>query len=248
MATTLLNTHVEDLQLSEDLTHLPMIAMYDEAFKKLISQVFAGQVILAPQERAFDLYINQTKDDKIKFPFISLFPLGNYTRIHKNFAASHIGERINRQAIIYDNDTIEKKGNNKLMQNFYQLLYFDIPYQLVCWSNNRIQALQLVQELMFWLDTQGQVLVQYKDNKYTANLTIDNKILDNTGYTDYANLGNIYRFIITINIQAPVLRTQNYLNINKVPFELKLQDDIKNPTKEQVITEELPTDARKDDN
>ena len=65
--------HVEDLQLSNDLKTLPMIAKYDEALRTLLSQVFAGKVILAPSDRAFELYIGQVQEE-IKFPFISLFP------------------------------------------------------------------------------------------------------------------------------------------------------------------------------
>lgn len=240
MAKRFYNPFVEDLQLSEDLKQLPMVAMYDEAFKKLISQVFAGHVILAPSDRAFELYINQT-EDKIKFPFISIFPTGDYTRVNRNFAQSHIGDRVNRQGIVYDDTTIEKVGVNNKMQNFYQIMYFNIPYTIECWSNNRIQALQLVQELMFWLDTQGQVLVQYKNNEYTANMTIAPLIRDNSGYTDYANIGNIYRFTININIEAPVMRTQNYLNITKIPFKVVLED---NGDREEY-TEEITGDLNK---
>jgi len=225
MSTTKLDLKVEDLKLSKDLKNLPVIAKYDEAFKELISQVFAGKVILAPTDRAFELYINQTQGEKIKFPFISLFPSGPYNSVNNNFASSHIGHPAYRSAIIYDDNTLEKKGQNKLMQNFYQVMYFDIPYSIECWSNNRIQALQLVQELIFWLNSQGEVKIQYKNNEYTANMTINNTITDNTGYTNYANIGNIYRFTLNINIEAPVFRTQNYLNINTSDITLVLKDD-----------------------
>lgn len=241
MAQTFLNPHVEQLELSENLKHLPMIAMYDEAFRKLISQVFAGHVVLAPTDRAFELYINES-GDKLKFPFISIFPTGDYNRVNVNFAQSHIGDRAHRQAIVYDDDTIEKVGVSKKMQNFYQVMYFNIPYTIVCWSNNRVQALQLVQELLFWLDTQGKVKVQYKDQEYDANLVLGRLIKDDSGYTDYANIGNIYRFSITINIEAPVIRTQNYLNISSIPFNLKLTDDMEKQEKVQEFTEVIKED------
>lgn len=236
MAATKLDFSIEDLQLSKDMKDLPVIAKYDEAVKELLSQVFAGSVILAPSDRAFELYVNQ-QNDKIHFPFISIFPSGGYTRVNRNFAQSNIGNPAMRAAYLYDNATLKKKGQTKLMQNFYQVQYYNIPYVIDCWSTNRIQALQLVQELCFWLQSQGQVIINYKQGKYTANLTVDNNIADNTSYTSYSDLGNIYRFTIAINIEAPVFRTQNYLNISKGILELNLKDDEELETEDNTIKE-----------
>lgn len=215
--------HVEDLRLSPNLKGLPVIAQYDEAVKELLSQVFAGSVILAPVDRAFELYLNQQKEE-IHFPFISLFPAGGYQRTDKNWAASNIGKAIYRAAEVYEDTTLKKIGNNKNMQNFYQYMYFNIPYTIDCWSTNRIEALQLVQELLFWLQTQGEVKVKYKGHEYTANMTIDDSIEDSTSYTSYSNLGNIYRFTLTVIINAPVFRTQNYLNITQADVVVTLKD------------------------
>lgn len=216
---------VEDLQLSNDMKDLPSIAKYDVALQELFEQVFAGSVILAPVDRAFDLYVGQQKDT-IKFPFISLFPSGGYTRVNRNFQQSNIGNPIYRAAILRDDTTLEKKGQTPNMQNFYQVMYYNIPYSIECWSTNRIQALQLVQELLFWLQTQGQVLVKYKEHQYHANMTVSDDIQDSTSYTSYADLGNVYRFTLNISIEAPVFRTANYLNITKVDLELNLKDNI----------------------
>ena len=71
MSAYVTDLNVEDLQLSENLKGLPVIAQYDEAVKELLSQVFAGNVILAPVDRAFELYLNQQKDE-IHFPFFSV--------------------------------------------------------------------------------------------------------------------------------------------------------------------------------
>ena len=214
---------VEDLKLSKNLKGLPVIAQYDEALKELLSQVFAGSVILAPADRAFELYINQEGKD-LHFPFISLFPASGYTRVYRNYAASNIGNPVNRFADIYDDVTIKKTGNVKTMQNFYQFLYFNIPYDIDCWSTNRIEALQLIQELEFWLQAQGEVKIKYKGHEYTANMMVDDSINDSTAYTSYSDLGNIYRFSIRISIDAPVFRTQNYLNITNANLELELKD------------------------
>lgn len=227
MGATKLDFSIEDLQLSPTMKDLPVIAKYDEAVKELLSQVFAGNVILAPAERAFELYINQ-QEDKIHFPFISLFPVqSGYVRVNRNYMQSNIGNPINRAAYLYNKDTLKKEGQTNLMQNFYQVQYYNIPYSIECWSTNRIEALQLVQELCFWLQSQGEVLIKYKEREYTANMTISDTIVDNTAYTSYTESGSIYRFTITINIEAPVFRTQNYLNINKgnVKVELKLKDE-----------------------
>jgi len=222
--TTKTDFKIEDLQLSPDMKNLPIIARYDEALKTLLNQVFAGQVILAPYERAFELYVGQQKD-KIHFPFISLFPNQGYTQVNQNYAQEHIGHPMYRFAPVYDDDTLEKKGYTEHQQNFYQTLYYNIPYQIECWSTNRIEALQLVQELVFWLKAQSEVLVIYKDFKFHANLTVAPQIADNSAYTSYADLGNIYRFTINISIEAPVFRTENYLNITSSELELKLKED-----------------------
>lgn len=225
MGATKLDFTIEDLQLSPNMKDLPVIAKYDEAVKELLSQVFAGNVILAPADRAFELYVNQKKD-KVHFPFISLFPVqSGYTRVNRNYMQSNIGEPINRAAYLFNKATLEKTGQTDLMQNFYQVQYYNIPYSIDCWSTNRIEALQLVQELCFWLQSQGEVIVNYKNHKYTANMTIGETIADNTAYTSYSDMGNIYRFTININIEAPVFRTQNYLNLTKGNVEVTLKDN-----------------------
>lgn len=215
---------IEDLQLSPNLKDLPMLGKYDEAVKQLLKQVFAGKVILAPYERAFELFITQEKET-IKFPFISLFPVRGYRMTNRNFAQAKIGNPVYRQAQLYNSDTLSKEGVSNTMQNFYQYLCFDILYQIECWSTNRVEALQLVQELMFWLTAQGQVLVSYKEHKMTCNLSIDDSITDNSTYTDYENIGNIYRFTIEITIEAPVFRTQNYLNITSAEMVIEMKED-----------------------
>lgn len=224
MATTNLDLKIEDLRLSPNLKGLPVIAKYDEALKELLAQVFAGSVILAPTDRAFDLFIGQSKES-LKFPFISLFPSGGYTHVNQNYALSNIGKAVHRAALIRDDDTLQLTGRNKAMQNFYQVMYYDIPYAITCWSTNRLEALQLVQELCFWLQAQGEVIINYKENKYTANVTVSDNISDDTAYTAYSDLGNIYQFTITVTINAPVFRTQNYLNITRAELELTLKDE-----------------------
>lgn len=225
MSATKLDFTIEDLQLSPDMKDLPVIAKYDEAVKELLAQVFAGSVILAPADRAFELYVNQEKD-KVHFPFISVFPVGSgYTRTNRNYMQSNVGNPVNRAAMMFYSDTLKKKGQNPNMQNFYQVQYYNIGYSIECWSTNRIQALQLVQELCFWLQSQGEVLIKYKEHEYTANMTISDSIVDNTAYTNYTESGSIYRFTININIEAPVFRTQNYLNLTKGKLELELKDN-----------------------
>ena len=215
---------MDELILSPDMKNLPMLAKYDQAVKQLISQVFAGNVILSPVERALELYILQSKES-IKFPFISLFPIRGYTRINNNYSQSNIGQAIARQAPIYNPDTLKKTGANAAMQNFYQIMYFSIPYQIDCWSTNRNEALQLIQELLFWIQGQGQVLIIYKGNKYNCNMTLDENITDSSSYLEYENIGNIYRFTMSITIEAPVFRTQNYLNITKASLEVEMKED-----------------------
>lgn len=214
---------VEKLELSEETRKLPMLAKYDEGLRSMINQVFAGEVILAPSDRAFELYIDQSKGN-LKFPFISIFPSDGYTRVAKNFGASNIGQAIYRQAKMYDDVTLKHTGQTSSMQNFHQYMYFTIPYTIDCWGTNRYEALQLVQELMFWLLAQGQVKVIYGDGSLTCNLTVNDLIVDSSQYTEYENIGNLYKFTITVTVDAPVIRTTNYLNILRTDLELNMEE------------------------
>lgn len=214
---------VEELELSEEMKDLPMLEKYDSGIKKLIEQVFSGSVILAPYDRAFDLFIGQ-KNEKISFPFISLFPTQGYTLSNKNFSATNIGKPLYRAAHIYNDDTLAYEGQSATMQNFLQYYYFTIPYQLECWSTSRKQALQLVQELVFWLKAQGQIKVKYRDKEFNTNLVIDDTIQDNSTYVEYADIGNLYRFTFNIQIDAPIIRTTNYLNISTAELSIDMKE------------------------
>ena len=141
---------------------------------------------------------------------------------------TNVGIPAYRQALLYNDDTLKYEGQSPTMQNFYQAMYFNIPYAIECWSSNRIQALQLVQELMFWLKAQREVLVSYKEILFKANLQVGSDIQDNSAYVSYPDLGNIYRFTIQIVIQAPVYRTANYLNITNTEFKLDLNEPLNN--------------------
>lgn len=215
---------VEELELNEEMKDLPMLQKYDAGVQKLIEQVFAGSVIFAPADRAFDLFIGQTKE-RIRFPFISLFPTNGYTFSNKNYQASNIGAPMFRNAKIYNDDTMTYKGQSAVMQNFVQYYYFTIPYQIECWSTSRKQALQLLQELIFWLKSQGQIVVKYREHKFNVNLIIDDTIQDSSTYVEYADLGNLYRFSFMIQIDAPILRTTNYLNITKSELEIDMKEE-----------------------
>lgn len=213
---------VEELELSEELKSLPMLGKYDEALKMLLSQIFAGEVILAPYDRAFTLFVTQSGGD-LKFPFISIFPNQGYTMSTHNFSATHIGNKIRGSAIIVDDDTLAPVSTSDSMQEFHQYIYFDIPYQIDCWHVNRTQALQLVQELLFWIKAQGQVKVKYKDKEFYSNLAVGDSITDNSSYVEYEDIGNLYRFTISITVNAPVFRTQNHLQVKDAEFELEIK-------------------------
>lgn len=215
---------VEELELSEEMKDLPMLQKYDSGMQKLIEQVFAGSVIFAPVDRAFDLFIGQKKD-KIRFPFISLFTTNGYTLSNKNYSATNIGKPVYKQAIIYNEDTLKYQGKSPVMQNYVQYYYFNIPYQIDCWSTSRKQALQLLQELLFWLKSQGQIKVKYKEHTFNVNLVVDDNIQDNSTYIEYADMGNLYRFTFLVQIDAPVLRSTNYLNITSAEFTIDMKEE-----------------------
>ena len=215
---------VEELELNEEMKDLPMLQKYDSGVQRMIEQVFAGSVIFAPVDRAFDLFIGQKKE-KIRFPFISLFPTNGYTLTNKNYQATNIGKPLYKAAHIYNDDTLEYEGQRATLQNYLQYYYFTIPYQIDCWSTSRKSALQLVQELVFWLKSQGQVKVKYREHEFKVNLILDDNIQDSSTYVQYADIGNLYRFTFMIQLDAPIIRTTNYLNITKADIEIDMKEE-----------------------
>lgn len=139
---------------------IPHLERYDEAFRELLKQSFAGSVVLSTSEEFFKNYRRTEKD--MKLPAISIFPQPEYEiNDQNNFASYQVGHQFKSRVPVVDTDTNKIKDESLYMSKNIQALYIDIEYEIAVWSTLRSEALQIVQELIFWLYNQQEVKITY---------------------------------------------------------------------------------------
>lgn len=150
----------EEHTVASGLDKIPHLQRYDEAFKELLSQVFAGEVVLSPSDEFFANYKRTEKD--VRLPAISLFPNQSYEINDQNsFASYQVGHQLMAKMPVVDTDTNTVTNESLYMSKNVQALYIDIEYEIAVWSTLRSEALQVIQELMFWLYNQQEVVITY---------------------------------------------------------------------------------------
>lgn len=150
----------EETSVAINIDKIPHLERYDEAFKELLKQVFAGNVVLSPSDEFFANY-RRTEED-IKLPAISIFPQSTYSINNQNsFAAYQVGHQFKSKMPVVDVDTNKINNESLYMSKNIQTLYIDIEYEIAIWSTLRSEALQVIQELMFWLYNQQEVKITY---------------------------------------------------------------------------------------
>lgn len=208
----------EDISLKQDMKEMPHFVRYDEGLKEFIKNFFVGDVIIAPMDQFWEYYIKNTKND-IKFPAVSLFPIGySISREQNNFPSLQLGTFIQQAAEIRDEGTNELEGTTRYLSKAARTIYFDIEYQINVWAIKRNDALQLVQELMFPLFQHNEYKISYFNEEYSVPYTIDTSISNNS--TIGADQGTMYIYSFNLTVTAPIFDSKNYYNaINK---DLKL--------------------------
>lgn len=186
---------------------------YSEALKELLQSVFSGSVILEPTDTAFRYATEQTNND-LKFPFISIYPDNNITLDKKNISMPSYNEGLQYQnpLPIYNDDGSLKGTNERLAKNA-KFLYIIIGYQIDVWATTRLEAEEVMQELVFWLYHNQQLEVQYQNTTLSFSFDLADTIVDNSDLLSYTNSGKMYRYTYGIQVHATLLRSENYFTV-----------------------------------
>lgn len=186
---------------------------YGEALKKLLQSVFSGSVILEPVDTAFRYATEQTNND-LKFPFISIYPDNTVTLDKKNISmpSYHEGFQFQNPMPIYNEDGSLKGTNERLAKNA-KFLYIIIGYQIDVWATTRLEAEEVMQELVFWLYHNQQIEVQYQNVSLVFSFDLADTIVDNSDLVSYTNNGKMYRYTYGIQVHATLLRSENYFTV-----------------------------------
>ena len=186
---------------------------YGEALKKLLQCVFSGSVILEPVDTAFRYATEQTNND-LKFPFISIYPDNTITLDKKNISmpSYHEGFQFQNPMPIYNDDGSLKGTNERLAKNA-KFLYIIIGYQIDVWATTRLEAEEVMQELVFWLYHNQQLEVQYQNTTLSFSFDLADTIVDNSDLLSYTNSGKMYRYTYGIQVHATLLRSENYFTV-----------------------------------
>lgn len=186
---------------------------YGEALKKLLQDIFSGSVILEPVDTAFRYATEQTNND-LKFPFISIYPDNTITLDKKNISmpSYHEGFQFQNPMPIYNDDGSLKGTNERLAKNA-KFLYIIIGYQIDVWATTRLEAEEVMQELVFWLYHNQQVEVQYQNVSLVFSFDLADTIVDNSDLVSYTSNGKMYRYTYGIQVHATLLRSENYFTV-----------------------------------
>ena len=189
--------------------------IYGEALKKLLKEVFNGDVIMEPVDTAFQYAVKQTENN-LKFPFISFYHDNTIQLDNKNnsMPSYQHGLPYQNPLPIYDDNGDLEGTNNRLAKNV-QFLYILMSYQIEVWALKRSDAEEVMKELLFWLYQNQQVDVTYNGELLSFSFTIDNNVIDNSDLTSYMNNGKMYRYTCGIEIQCTITRSENYFTVIK---------------------------------
>lgn len=195
-------------------------SLYSEALKKLLSEVFNGSVVMENVDTAFKYAIEQTNNN-LKLPFISFYPDNTITLDKKNNAMPSYSEGMQfmNPIVTYNEDGSVKGFNDRLAKNT-QFLYIIIGYQLDVWASTRLEAEQVMQELIFWLHQNQQISIEYQGVKLNFSFDLGNDIVDNSDLVAYINNGKMYRYTYNILLHATLLRSENYFTVIKPNIEV----------------------------
>ena len=186
---------------------------YGEALKNLLSNAFSGSVIMEPADTAFSYAIKQT-DNNLTFPFISFYPDNTISLDRKNIAMPSYREGLGFQNPIpvYNEDGSLKGTNERLAKNV-KFLYIILGYQIDVWGTTRLEAEEVMQELIFWLYHNQQVLTTYQGVKLEFSFDLADNIVDNSDLVSYTQNGKLYRYTFGVRVHSTLMRSENYFTV-----------------------------------
>ena len=187
---------------------------YSEGLKVLLKKSFSGDVVLEPVDTAFQYAIKQTENN-LKLPFISFYP-DNTIYIDKNngMPGYDFGKAYQNPLPIYNEDGSLEGFNKRLAKNA-EFLYILLGYQIDVWATTRLEAEEVLQELIFWLYRNQQVEIDLNGEPLAFTFEIDDNIVDNSDLTSYATNGKMYRYTCSIQLQGAIMRSENYFTVVK---------------------------------
>ena len=186
---------------------------YGEALKELLKKVFSGDVIMEPVDTAFKYAIQQTNNN-LKLPMISFYPDNTINLDKKNISMPSYREGLEFQnpMPIYNDDGSLKSTSQRLAKSV-KFLYIILGYQIDVWATTRLEAEEVMQELVFWLYQNQEVKTTYQGIDLTFSFDLADSIVDNSDLTSYTESGKLYRYTYGIRVHSTLMRSENYFTV-----------------------------------
>lgn len=186
---------------------------YGEALKELLKKVFSGDVIMEPVDTAFKYAIQQTNNN-LKLPMISFYPDNTINLDKKNISMPSYREGLEFQnpMPIYNDDGSLKSTSQRLAKSV-KFLYIILGYQIDVWATTRLEAEEVMQELVFWLYHNQEVKTTYQGIDLTFSFDLADSIVDNSDLTSYTESGKLYRYTYGIRVHSTLMRSENYFTV-----------------------------------
>ena len=186
---------------------------YGEALKELLKKVFSGDVIMEPVDTAFKYTIQQTNNN-LKLPMISFYPDNTINLDKKNISMPSYREGLEFQnpMPIYNDDGSLKSTSQRLAKSV-KFLYIILGYQIDVWATTRLEAEEVMQELVFWLYHNQEVKTTYQGIDLTFSFDLADSIVDNSDLTSYTESGKLYRYTYGIRVHSTLMRSENYFTV-----------------------------------
>lgn len=110
-----------------------------------------------------------------------------------------------------------------------QTLKINLTYYFEIVAQKRLEAEQILTELLFWFQSNQQINIIRNDENYDFTFLVDPTITDNSNYDNYHEEGMIYRFTVPINAEIHVFRSKMYNTVEKTIIDIKeVKDDVNN--------------------
>lgn len=186
---------------------------YGEALKELLKKVFSGDVIMEPVDTAFKYAIQQTNNN-LKLPMISFYPDNTINLDKKNISMPSYREGLEFQnpMPIYNDDGSLKNTSQRLAKSV-KFLYIILGYQIDVWATTRLEAEEVMQELVFWLYHNQEVKTTYQGIDLAFSFDLADSIVDNSDLTSYTESGKLYRYTYGIRVHSTLMRSENYFTV-----------------------------------
>ena len=186
---------------------------YGEALKEVLKKVFSGDVIMEPVATAFKYAIQQTNNN-LKLPMISFYPDNTINLDKKNISMPSYREGLEFQnpMPIYNDDGSLKSTSQRLAKSV-KFLYIILGYQIDVWATTRLEAEEVMQELVFWLYHNQEVKTTYQGIDLTFSFDLADSIVDNSDLTSYTESGKLYRYTYGIRVHSTLMRSENYFTV-----------------------------------